>query len=122
MVDATGRKITYLRLSITDRCNLRCNYCLPHPIENIAHGDILRYEEILRVCGVMVNLGVTNIRVTGGEPLVRRGCVEFLHELKKIANTSLTTNGVLLEPYVKNLADINVNISLDSLNPERMRY
>ena len=124
MRDAHGRVIDYMRVSITDRCNLRCNYCMPHELEPLSHDDILRYEEILRVCQVTAKLGVKTIRVTGGEPLTRRGCVDFIRELKAvpgIAHVSMTTNAVLLEPYIDELAALKLgglNLSLDSLNPE----
>ncbi len=82
MQDAYGRTIEYLRLSITDRCNLRCRYCMPEEgVPPLAHADILSYEELLRVAGGCVALGIRKIRVTGGEPLVRRGVVDFIAQL-----------------------------------------
>lgn len=126
MLDQFNREINYLRVSITDRCNLHCVYCRPKEgISLHGHDDILRYEEILRVVRVAVGLGLVKIRVTGGEPLVRRGCVEFLAELRKIPglrDISLTTNGVLLEEYARNIYDAGIgriNISLDSLHEEK---
>ena len=124
MRDAYDRRIDYMRVSITDRCNLRCKYCMPEDIAGISHNDILRYEEILRLCTIFARMGIKNIKVTGGEPLVRRGCVDFIRELKAISgieSITLTTNAVLLEPYVEALAQLKIdgiNISLDSLNPE----
>ena len=100
MLDQYGRKIDYLRISVTDRCNLRCRYCMPEPMAAVRHEDILRYEEILRICCAAAKLGITKFKVTGGEPLVRAGCTEFIAALKKQPGTeqvTLTTNGLLLE-------------------------
>ena len=80
MQDQFGRKIEYLRLSVTDRCNLRCRYCMPEAgVADLSHGDVLRYEEMLRVAAAACRLGIQKIRVTGGEPLVRRGIVSFIN-------------------------------------------
>lgn len=123
MKDRFGRSIDYMRLSITDRCNLRCSYCMPNGIQQELHDDILSYEEILRVAQAAVSLGITRFKVTGGEPLVRRGCVSFLRLLKTmpgVEQVTLTTNGVLLAPIADQLADIKldaVNISLDAADP-----
>ena len=81
MQDRYGRTIDYLRLSITDRCNLRCRYCMPDGAPLLAHSDILTYEEFLQVAAAAAALGITKFKVTGGEPLVRRGCVDFLRRL-----------------------------------------
>ena len=81
MLDQFGRKIDYLRVSITDRCNLRCRYCMPDVASCERHEDILRYEEILRVCRAAVQLGITRFKVTGGEPLVRCGCAAFIEQI-----------------------------------------
>ena len=122
MHDSFGREINYMRVSITDRCNLRCAYCMPHGIEPLIHADILRYEEILRICKAVAKLGIQTVKVTGGEPLVRKGCIEFLKALKfEVKKVTITTNGVLLEQYVPELAKMKidgVNISLDSLNAD----
>lgn len=124
MKDTFGREIDYLRVSVTDRCNLRCKYCMPEDLPDIPHTEILRYEEILRVCEAAAKLGIRNFRVTGGEPLVRLGCVDFLREMKKIPGAGklmITTNGVLLEPHLQALRDIGVdslNISLDTMDRE----
>ena len=124
MQDIFGRTIDYLRVSITDRCNLRCVYCMPCDFAPIPHEEILRYEEILRLCGIMTSLGIRNIRVTGGEPLTRKGCVDFIENLKSlpnVENVTLTTNAVLLEQHIETLVRIKIgglNISLDSLKPE----
>lgn len=127
MKDSFGRDIDYMRVSVTDRCNLRCKYCMPHDLPGIPHEEILRYEEILRVCGAAARLGISNIRVTGGEPLVRRGCVDFIRRLKTvpgIRRVTMTTNGVLLGSSLGVLADAGIdgtNISLDTLDPEKYR-
>ena len=124
MKDQFGRNIDYLRISITDRCNLRCEYCMPEELPFISHNDILRYEEILRICELLVTVGINTVRVTGGEPLIRKGCIDFLGMLKEIPgieHVSLTTNAVLLEPELEKLRKMNldsINISLDSLNSD----
>jgi len=126
MFDKFDREINYLRVSITDRCNLRCNYCRPKEgISLKGHADILRYEEIIRIVSIAVKLGLIKVRITGGEPLVRRGFIEFIAALKKIKglqDISLTTNGILLEQYAQGIFDAGItriNISLDSLNKEK---
>lgn len=125
MKDSFGREIEYMRISLTDRCNLRCCYCMPHDVEFIPHESILSYEEILRICSVVKELGINRFKVTGGEPLVRKGCVNFIRSLKSmdgVEQVTMTTNGMLLGDCVDELADIGVdgiNISLDSLNRER---
>ena len=126
MLDNYQRDINYLRISITDRCNLRCRYCMPKEgLSLLGHDDILRYEEILRVVKIAVSLGVAKVRITGGEPLVRRGIVPFvadLNSLPGIHDLSLTTNGVLLERCAADLFKAGVrriNISLDSLNSDK---
>lgn len=122
MRDSFGRNIDYMRVSVTDRCNLRCQYCMPEDLPFIPHDSILRYEEILRVAKIMTGLGVAKFKVTGGEPLVRKGCVNFLKELKSapgVELVTLTTNGVLLEenlPALANMGLDGVNISLDTLD------
>lgn len=126
LVDSYERKIDYIRISITDRCNLRCVYCMPpEGIELAESSEILRYEELLRVARIAVTHGVTKIRVTGGEPLVRKGIVEFLaslSSLKGLKDLSLTTNGVLLKEFALKLREAGlkrVNVSLDSLKKDR---
>jgi cyclic pyranopterin phosphate synthase len=126
MLDKFNREINYLRVSITDRCNLHCTYCRPKEgISLQGHDDILRYEEIIRIVSVAVKMGLVKVRVTGGEPLVRRGFVAFIAALKKInglKDISLTTNGILLEEFAQNIFDAGVcriNISLDSLNKDK---
>ena len=128
MIDKHNREINYLRISITDRCNLRCVYCMPKEgISFIGHEDILRYEEILRIAEAAVKTGIIKIRVTGGEPLVRRGVIDFLSSLKKVEglrDVSLTTNGILLEDYAEEMFDAGIkriNVSLDTLSPDKYR-
>lgn len=128
LVDRNNRCIDYLRISVTDRCNLSCLYCKPKTrIGSLQHRDILRYEEVLRIVSVAVPLGITHVRITGGEPLVRRGIVDFIRSLRSvdgIRDMSLTTNGVLLAGMVRELRDAGIgrlNISLDSLVPEKFR-
>lgn len=125
-VDGFGRKINYLRVSITDRCNLRCVYCMPEEgVTWLPHEDILRYEEIERIVRVGTGMGIDRVRVTGGEPLVRRGVTGFIGRLsaiKGLHDLSLTTNGVRLPEMAAGLAEAGlnrVNISLDTLRPER---
>lgn len=122
LVDSYGRKINYLRLSITDRCNLRCRYCMPEEgVTKIKHQDILNYEELMMLAEAAVDLGIEKIRVTGGEPLVRTGVIDLLKNLSRIPKLRqlvLTTNGVLLEEMAESLKNAGVqrlNISLDSL-------
>ncbi|MGZ4821351.1 MAG: GTP 3',8-cyclase MoaA [Terriglobales bacterium] len=127
LIDAQGRHINYLRLSITDRCNLRCRYCMPP--QGIRKGpQILSFEELHRIARVAVSIGLDKIRVTGGEPLVRKGAVDFLGKLSAIPGLSelvLTTNGVLLRQMAEPLRRAGVqrlNVSLDSLKPEVFAY
>lgn len=126
MIDQYGRKINYLRLSVTDRCNLRCQYCMPEAgIEKIEHSEILSLEEIDEIVSSFVALGVNKVRITGGEPLVRKGIVTLVEKIKahsEIKDLSLTTNGILLKDMAADLkaAGINrINISLDSLDPDK---
>ena len=128
LIDNLGREISYLRVSITDRCNYRCIYCKPEEqFEFIPHEEILRYEEIVEIIEEAVNLGVTKVRITGGEPLARKGVVDFikkLKEIKKLEDISLTTNGFFLSEYAEKLKDAGlnrVNISLDSLQEEKYK-
>ena len=128
LIDACHRRLNYLRISVTDRCNLRCAYCLPcEDVPRLSHEEVLRYEEILRIVRVGVGLGISKVRVTGGEPLVRKGVVGFLAELARIPeikDLSLTTNGVRLKEHLNALQAAGVariNISLDTLRPERYR-
>ena len=126
LIDSFNRPINYLRMSITDRCNLRCIYCMPKEgMSLIGHDDILRYEELLRIAGIAVKKGITKIRITGGEPLVRKGVVQFVAALagiEGIQDLSMTTNGLLLSAAAQPLRSAGLkrfNISLDSLNPDK---
>ena len=123
MVDRFGREINYMRISVTDRCNLRCTYCMPNEgIQWLPHEKILTYEQIIRVVELAATLGVRKIRLTGGEPLVRKNLHELVRGLKAIdgiETVSLTTNGVLLSQQLSALLEAGlsgVNISLDTLN------
>ena len=127
LIDRFGRQVTYLRISITDRCDFRCVYCMSEDMVFVPRSQILSLEEIARVCRVFVALGVTKIRVTGGEPLIRRGVVELLQELGRIpglAELVLTTNGSRLESLAQPLRAAGVrriNVSLDSLDADKFR-
>lgn len=126
MFDRFNRQINYLRVSVTDRCNLRCIYCMPEEgVPLLRHDDILRFEEIIEVVKVAVGVGITKIRITGGEPLVRKGIVGLVREIAGIhgiIDFGLTTNGILLEEFAGPLAEAGlhrINVSLDTLNPSR---
>lgn len=125
LADSFGRKINYLRLSVTDRCNMRCTYCMPADgIDKLRQAEILSYEQFLLIAEAAVSLGIEKIRVTGGEPLVRAGIIDFLAKLATVSGLKqlvLTTNGVRLKEMAQRLKDVGVqrlNISLDSLRPE----
>jgi GTP 3',8-cyclase len=129
LIDSYDRQLNYLRISITDRCNLRCIYCNPKiESQKLHHDEILRYEEILRIVRVGVAMGITKVRVTGGEPLVRKGCYNFLSQLARIKgleDLALTTNGVLLKSHIDRITDAGVrrlNISLDTLDRKKFEY
>lgn len=125
MKDSYGRTIDYMRVSITDRCNLRCRYCMPDGISQVPMRDILTYEEIELVCRAAAEAGIRKLKITGGEPLVRVGCADLIGMLKAIPGirqVTMTTNGVLLGRYLPELAANGldaVNISLDTLDPKR---
>lgn len=126
LIDGFGRKHTYLRISVTDRCNLRCVYCMPHEGMIWKKKDqLLTYEEIIRVARVFVSMGIEKIRITGGEPLVRRDLevlIEQLAQIEGVKTLAMTTNATLLAPKVEELraAGLNaLNISLDTFKPER---
>ena len=128
LIDRYSRNLNYLRISITDRCNLRCSYCVPREeIVRLSHDEILRYEEILRLVRIGVDLGVSKVRVTGGEPLVRKGVYDFLGELVRIdgiEDVSLTTNGVLLKDNIHKIRAAGIkriNISLDTLSRDKYK-
>ena len=127
LIDPYNRHLNYLRISITDRCNLKCIYCVPRDlIPHLSHAEILKYEEILRLVRIGIKLGISKVRVTGGEPLVRKGVYEFLHRLslmEGLADLSLTTNGVTLRDNLEKIKAAGIrriNISLDTL--DRKKY
>ena len=128
MLDKLNRKIDYLRISVIDRCNLRCVYCMPEEgIESIPHEEILTYDEILRICEIVSELGIRKIKITGGEPLVRKDIVNLIRDIKNIDNieqVTLTTNGILLYEMLDDLYDAGIdaiNISLDTLNKDNFK-
>jgi GTP 3',8-cyclase len=129
MRDAFGREINYLRISVTDRCNLRCRYCMPEAgIDLLPRSEILSYEQITEIARVAVRMGIRKIRLTGGEPLVRKGVPELVRALRPIRGLGIigmTTNGTMLAPLAAELATAgldSVNISLDTLDPARYRF
>lgn len=127
MLDQYSRKINYLRISITDRCNLRCCYCMPQGIKQVKHEQIISYEDIVAFVKLVSELGIDTIKITGGEPLVRKDCCSLIKKLKqlpKIKCVTLTTNGILLKKYLPELLEAKVdaiNISLDTLDPKRYK-
>ncbi len=128
LIDRYNRNLNYLRVSITDRCNLRCIYCVPDDrIPKLPHNEILRYEEILRIVRIGVGLGISKVRITGGEPLIRKGVYDFLEQLARIEglqDISLTTNGVLLKDNIHRIKSVGIkriNISMDTLNRNKFR-
>lgn len=127
--DSFQRPIDYLRISVTDRCNLRCIYCMPaEGVCLMSHGDILSYEEIYTIAEAAAELGISKVRITGGEPLVRAGLsnlVQMLAQIDGIDDISLTTNGILLARYATGLKQAGlrrVNVSLDTLKPDKFEY
>jgi len=131
LVDMFSRTISYLRLSLTDRCNLRCVYCMPENkkggLQMLPHEELLSYEELLRIVSLVVDMGMNKIRLTGGEPLVRKGVMDFISSLSQIDGLDeirLTTNGVLLHEKAEGLYNAGIrklNISLDTMQPERFK-
>ncbi len=129
MYDNFNRNINYLRISVTDRCNLRCRYCMPEEgVRLLSHNQILSFEEITEVVKVAVSLGVSKVRITGGEPLVRHDVVRLVEQISAIngiKDLSMTTNGILLSKYAIALREAGlqrVNVSLDTLNPSHFEY
>lgn len=129
MLDSFERNINYLRISVTDRCNLRCRYCMPEDgVRLLRHDDILTYDEIAGLTRVAVAGGINKVRITGGEPLVRKGVtalVAMIADIQGINDLSMTTNGVLLAEYATGLASaglMRVNVSLDTIDPARYSY
>ena len=128
MKDNEGRSISYLRLSVTDKCNCRCIYCMPKDgIPMLCHEQILSYEELVRIVSATAQLGVTKVRLTGGEPLVRRNLVDLvrmIREIDGIQEIDLTTNATLLAPVAQDLKDAGlsrINVSLDTLDAEKYK-
>lgn len=128
MFDRYNRHINYLRISVTDRCNLRCRYCMPEDgIQMLSHQEILSFEEIVAVAKTSVDLGIEKIRLTGGEPLVRKGItdlVRMLAQIEGVKDLSMTTNGILLEQFAWQLAQAGlnrINISLDTMNAAKFK-
>lgn len=128
MLDDAGRKINYLRISVTDLCNLRCRYCMPEEgILKKKHEDILRIEEIEEIVAEGAKIGIEKVRITGGEPLIKKGIIELVRKISNIdgiKDLAITTNGTLLKQYAKDLkySGLNrVNISIDSLNKEKYK-
>ena len=128
MIDRHGRNINYLRISVTDRCNLRCTYCMPEKgIESLSHDDILRFEDTLKIVKVAASLGINKIRYTGGEPLVMKDIDKLIYETSKqpgIDEIAITTNGILLYDMASDLKKAGlkrVNISLDTLDAEKYK-
>jgi len=123
LIDSYGRNITYLRISVTDKCNLRCTYCMPEEgVDELKHSDLLTFEEIAEFTKCAVSMGITKVRLTGGEPLVRRGIVDLVRmisDIEGIEDLSMTTNAILLKQYAKPLREAGLqrlNISLDSVD------
>lgn len=128
MKDQFGRTIDYMRVSVTDRCNLRCVYCMPEEgVPFVSHEEILSFEEITRLCRIGAELGITRLKLTGGEPLIRKGLSDLLKMLKAIPGieqVTLTTNGTLLKEQINKLVSSgldSVNISIDTLDPGQYR-
>lgn len=124
--DNHGRLINYLRLAVTDRCNLRCSYCMPkNGLDWLPRKELMGYEEMLRICSLLAKMGIEKVRITGGEPFVRKDLIHFLKSLVQISGikeVSITTNGVLTADYVPQLKELgihSVNLSLDSLDRNR---
>lgn len=128
MKDSYGRRLHYLRISVTDRCNLRCRYCMPEEgVVSFPHGEILTFDEILRLVRIMAAMGTDRVRLTGGEPLVRRGITRLAADIKRVPGIDflgITTNAVRLEEMAEDLLAAGVdgvNISLDTTDPQRYR-
>ena len=125
LIDPFGRKIEYLRISVTDRCDLRCSYCMSEDVEFLPRQDILSFEEILRLVTSFAQLGVSKIRITGGEPLMRKKLPDLIASIKAVEGIEevlMTTNGTLLTQYAKPLFEAGLsrlNISLDTLQADR---
>lgn len=128
ITDSHGRKINYLRLAVTDRCNLRCTYCMPESgLDWTPRSELMTVPEMLRICSLLIKMGIDKIRITGGEPFVRKDLLPFLHLLSSISGLkelTITTNGLLTAPFIPELKKIDirsVNLSLDSLDQNRFK-
>ena len=128
LFDNHGRQISYVRIAVTDRCNLRCFYCMPEEgIQYLPKKDLLTFEEITRLVSLLASMGISKVRFTGGEPFVRKDFMKLLHSVSSIegiTNVHLTTNGVLTTPHVVDLKKAgvkSVNLSLDTLDKERFK-
>ena len=130
LIDPFNRTISYLRVSVTDRCDFRCVYCMSEKMKFLPKKDLLTLEELDKVCSVFVEMGIKKIRITGGEPLVRRNILSFFEGISRhlisgaLSELTLTTNGSQLVKFAKPLSDLGikrVNISLDTLNPEKFK-
>lgn len=128
LTDGHGRRISYLRLSVTDRCDLRCTYCMPERMQFLPKRDVLSFEELIYMVDAFIDRGITKLRITGGEPLVRRDVMDLFRNLAQRKSSSslkeiaLTTNGTRLEDFADELSDLGIrriNVSLDTLNPEK---
>ena len=130
MIDGFGRRISYVRISVTDRCDLRCRYCMSEKMAFVSRKDVLSFEEIVTLADIFISRGVRRIRLTGGEPLVRKGVEHLLADLGRrvgdgLDELTMTTNGTQLERFAKHIRDCGVrriNVSLDSRNAQRFRY
>lgn len=125
MLDSYKREINYLRLSVTDLCNLKCKYCMPNGVIKCSHDDILRIEELVKIVKALTQLGIEKVRITGGEPLVRRGVVSLIEQISPLVKkVSLTTNGILFAPLADQLKAAGlsaINISIDTLDAEKYK-
>ncbi|MFL5772315.1 MAG: GTP 3',8-cyclase MoaA [Flavisolibacter sp.] len=126
LTDNHGRVVNYVRIAVTDRCNLRCYYCMPASgLDWIQQKEMITYEEIIRICTLLAQMGIEKIRITGGEPFMRKDLMQLLSQLVRIngiKQVSITTNGVLTAPYIQQLKELgitSVNLSLDTLDAER---
>ena len=129
LIDPFNRKINYLRVSVTDRCDFRCVYCMSEKMQFLPKKDLLTLEELDKICSVFIEMGITKLRITGGEPLVRRNILSFFKSISRhlitgdLKELTLTTNGSQLKKFARPLFDLGVkrvNISLDTLNPEKI--
>lgn len=126
--DNFDRPIKYLRLSVTDRCNLRCFYCMPEEgIRFLPKDQLLSYEEMIRISNLFINMGVDKIRITGGEPFVRKDLIDFLEKISlndRLEKLSITTNGILTKPFLPQLKQLGIdqiNLSLDTIDPDNFK-